>query len=135
MEADGKLGPTKGFKRRETVEASLQTNILEMTPSILADVLAGADTETAGSFEKITGGPIETTDYIDNIALFGTHTRGTDDTDAVVIVLENVLVMESPEFSLEDENELVLPVTFNAHFDPATPNTEPYAIYISSAVT
>ena len=135
MEADGKLGPTKGFKRRETVEATLQTNILEMTPSILADVLAGADTETAGSFDKITGGPVETTDYIDNIALFGTHTRGTDDTDAVVIVLENVLVMESPEFALEDENELVLPVTFNAHFDPTTPNTEPYAIYISSAVS
>jgi len=135
MEADGKLGPTKGFKRRQSVEATLSTNLLEITPAVLTDVMAGATVTTAGSFEKITGGPVETTDYIDNIALVATHTNGTGDTDAVVVVLENVLATEFPEFSFTDEDELVLPVTFGAHFDPASPSTEPYAIYISSAVS
>ena len=135
MEADGKLGPTKGFKRRQSVEATLSTNLLEITPAVLTDIMAGATVTTAGAFEKITGGPVETTDYLDNIALVATHTNGTDDTDAVVIVLENVLATEFPEFSFTDEDELVLPVTFGAHFDPASPDTEPYAIYISSSVS
>jgi len=133
MEADGKLGPTKGFKRRQEVAATLQTNLLEVTSENLQKAFAGSANESAGSFDKLTGGEVTDTDYLSNIALFGTYTSGTGDTDVVVVVLENVLAVEAPDFSLSDEDEVVMPVTFGAHFDPATPGTEPWAIYIKSA--
>jgi len=50
-----------------------------------------------------------------------------------VVVLENVLAIEAPDFSLSDEDELVMPVTFGAHFDASTPTTEPWAIYLPTA--
>jgi len=56
MEADGKLGPTKGFKRRQEVAATLQVNLLEVTSDTLAEVFAGSNSATAGLFTKITGG-------------------------------------------------------------------------------
>jgi len=133
MEADGKLGPTKGFKRRQEVAATLQTNLLEVTADTLAKVFAGSNSTTAGSFTKITGGEVATGDYLTNIALFGTYTNGTGDTDVVIAVLENVLAVESPEFSMSDEDELVMPVTFGAHFDASTPTTEPWALYLPTA--
>ena len=133
MEADGKLGPTKGFKRRQEVAATLQTNLLEVTADTLAKAFAGSNSTTAGSFTKLTGGEIAAADYLSNIALFGTYTSGTGDTDVVVVVLENVLAIEAPDFSLSDEDELVMPVTFGAHFDASTPTTEPWAIYLPTA--
>jgi len=133
MEADGKLGPTKGFKRRQEVAATLQTNLLEVTADTLAKAFAGSNSTTAGSFTKLTGGEVAAADYLSNIALFGTYTSGTGDTDVVVVVLENVLAIEAPDFSLSDEDELVMPVTFGAHFDASTPTTEPWAIYLPTA--
>ncbi|MDR9391960.1 MAG: hypothetical protein RI554_08015 [Trueperaceae bacterium] len=133
MEADGKLGPTKGFKRRQEVAATLQTNLLEVTSENLQQAFAGSVTTTTGSFDKITGGEVSDATYINNIALYGTYTSGSGDTDAVVVVLENVLAVEAPDLSLSDEDEVVMPVTFGAHFDPATPGTEPWSIYIKSA--
>jgi hypothetical protein len=130
MEADGKLGPTKGFKRRQEVAATLQTNLLEVTTDTLAKVFAGSNSTTAGSFTKITGGEVETGDYLTNIALFGTYTSGTGDTDVVVAVLQNVLAVEEPDMTLADEDELVMAVTFGAHFDASTPSTEPWALYL-----
>lgn len=129
MEADGKLGPTKGFKRRQEVAATLQVNLLEITSANLQNIIAGANQTTAGSFDKIEGGEIADADYLTNIALFGTKTSGTGDTDVMVIVLENVLAMDVPDFNFSDEDELVLPVTFAAHFDPASPSTEPWTLY------
>jgi hypothetical protein len=133
MEADGKLGPTKGFKRRQEVAATLQVNLLEVTTDTLAQVFAGSNSATAGLFTKITGGEVATGDYLSNIALFGTYTSGTDDEDVLVVVLENVLAIEAPDFSLSDEDELVMPVTFGAHFDPSTPTTEPWAVYLPTS--
>ena len=133
MEADGKLGPTKGFKRRQEVAATLQTNLLEVTADTLAKAFAGSNSTTAGSFTKLTGGEVAAADYLSNIALFGTYTSGTGDTDVVVVVLENVLAIEAPDFSLSDEDELVMPVTFGAHFDASTPTTEPWAVYLPTS--
>ncbi len=128
---DGQPGPTKGFKRRSRVAPTLQVNIMEHTVANYTRVIAGAAVQSAvGSVAtprtRFNGGAITDAAYIDNIAIAATHSSGSE---PVIIVLFNVLADEAPTFTFADEDEMVLPVTFSAHIDPATPNVEPWSIY------
>ncbi len=126
MPVDGAIGPVKGFNRRQNSAPVLTVNLLEITPENLERAIAGGNVATAGVFDKLTGGEIEDTDYIGNVA-FATTLKGSD--DPIVVVVQNALVMEAPEFSAEDENETVLTVAFTGHVTAAAPNTEVFAIY------
>ena len=123
---DGSLGPVKGYVRRSRSAPTLTVNALEITEENVEVALAGANNAVAGSFQKITGGEIADADYIDNVAI-ATTLKGSD--TPIVIVLHDVLVMEAPQWSLTDQDELVLSVTFTAHADVSAPNTEAFAIY------
>lgn len=127
MPVDGGVGPIKGFNRRQTSAPTLTCNMLELTPANLINAIAAGVTDTAGSFTKITGGPVLDTSYITNVALV-TTIKGNLELPFLV-VLFNALVMESPEFTTADEDEVVLPVTFAAHVTVDAPNTEAWAIY------
>lgn len=135
--ADGLLGPAKGFRRRQRVAPTLTANLIEVTPENLKQAIAGAvSSSTAGTTDtltKITGGSIADTDYMTNVALLATYS-GDASGLPVIIVLENVLVSESPDMGTSDEDEMVLAVKFEAHFDPAAPDTEPWAIYHPAAI-
>lgn len=126
MPVDGAIGPVKGFNRRQSSAPVLTVNLLELTPENLERAIAGANSATAGLFEKITGGEIEDADYITNVA-FATTLKGED--NPIVIVIQNALVMEAPEFSAVDEDETVLTVAFTGHVLATAPNTEVFAIY------
>lgn len=126
VEVDGMRGPTKGFKRREEIAPTLQTTLLEMTKEQFTRFIAGADVTVTGSFSKIQGGPLEAADYISNIALLATYSGSTK---PVIIVLKNVLATDLGEMATQDKNEVAVQVTFGAHFDPATPDEEPWVIY------
>ena len=123
---DGSLGPVKGFVRRQRSAPTLVVNALEITEENVEVALAGAANDTKGAFQKITGGEITDDDYIDNVAI-ATTLKGAD--HPIVIVLHNVMVMEAPEWSLTDKNEMVLGITFTAHTLVDSPNTEAFAIY------
>lgn len=127
---DGKLGPVKGLIRRQNVAPVLTVNMIEMTPENLIKAIAGASGADTGAttddYQKITGGPIESADYITNVALLATYS-GT--TNPVLILVENAIVMEAPEIGTVDEDEVVMSVPFAGTFDPANPTTEPWAIY------
>jgi len=129
---DGSIGPVKGFVRRSRSAPTLTVNALEITEENVEAAMAGADNAEAGSFAKITGGELADADYIDNVAL-ATTLKGSD--TPIVIVLKNVLVMEAPEWSLTDDNETVLSITFTAHTLATTPNTEAFAIYHPGTVS
>lgn len=126
MPVDGAVGPIKGFNRRQSSAPVLTVNLLEITEANLEKAIAGANSVVAGSFDKITGGEIEDADYITNVA-FATTLKGSD--NPIVIVIQNALVMEAPEFSAVDEDETVLTVSFTGHVTAALPNTEVFAIY------
>lgn len=126
MPVDGAIGPVKGFNRRQTSAPVLTVNLLEITPENLERAIAGGNVETAGAFEKLTGGEIEDSDYIGNVAL-ATTLKGSD--TPIVIVIHNALVMEAPEFNTVDEDETVLTVAFTGHVTADAPNTEVWAIY------
>lgn len=126
IQADGKLGPVKGFKRRQAVEPTLTTNLIEMTVANLTYAIAGASAATDGSFQLVSGDEIADADYLDNVAIVTTYT-GTD--NAVVLGVKNALVLEAPEFATNDEDEVVMAVTFAGHFSGATSTDEPWFIY------
>lgn len=123
---DGIMGPWKGGKRRQEVRPTLTVNLIEMTPDNLQKAIAGANSTTAGSFTKITGGEVEAADYLDNLALITTYT-GSD--TSVIVGIQNAIAPGSPEFSLSDEDEVVMAVTFEGNFDGAAATTEPWFIH------
>jgi len=123
---DGSLGPVKGYVRRQRSAPTLTVNALEITEENVEYAIAGADNATKNTFQMITGGEIEDADYIDNVAL-ATTLKGAD--HPIVIVLHNVMVMEAPEWTLTDSDELVLNITFTAHTEVDDPNVEAFAIY------
>ena len=131
IEADGQLGPTRGLIRRTEVRAALTVTLLEQTIQNLRTQFAGAVVESAGAFERITGGPITNAAYLNNVALITTY---GEEGKFIVLVVQNCLVLESPEFATEDKNEVATEVTFNACFAGAGA-AEPWAAYVPPAAS
>ena len=130
VEADGQLGDTKGMHRRQTVRPALSVTLLEQTLGNIKRQFPGAVDAAAGVWRKITGGPIVSADYITNVALVTTY--GSEG-KYIVLVVKNALVMESPEFGTEHNNEVATSVTFVGCFSSATNQEEPWAVYLPPA--
>jgi hypothetical protein len=124
---DGSIGPVKGHIRRQESRPVITLNFIEMTVAQLQRALAGHVSSTTGSFTRIQGGAITSSAYLTNVAIATTFTGNAD--LPVVLVVRNPIVMEAPEVALTDEDETVISVTFTGTVDPATPNTEVFAIY------
>lgn len=134
MEFDGLRGKTKGARRIISENATLTVNLKEITPENIKLALAGSemtDTNEAGmegtTHKEIRStGKIELSDYIKNVAFVGT-VSGTD--KPVVAIVENALSDGGFEISAEDDNEVVIPIEFSAHYDPEDEEGKvPYAI-------
>ena len=129
IEADGQLGPTKGLIRRTEVRPTLSVTLLEQTIDNLRRQFPGAVVNSAGAFEKITGGPITSGTYVDNVALITTY---GEEGQYIVLVVQNALVLESPDFSTEDKNEVATEVEFVGCFS-GVGAAEPWAVYLPPA--
>lgn len=143
-EIDSMKGNLKGATRIVGVNAKLTTNIIALTTDNIKLALAGSTSATASApaavgtnpplgtaaanaHTKFTrSGKLASTDYVTNIALVG-EVSGKNEN--VIIILKNVLALGSIEFGFEDRGEVVVPVEFTAHFDPASPLAEPWEIY------
>ena len=127
MPVDGAIGPVKGFARRASSRPVLTVNMLELTVANLTRSIAAANTsDTASGLTKLVGGEIEDADYLTNVAL-ATTLKGQ--AQPFILVVHNALVLEAPEFSFADEDEMVLTVSFVGHVTAAAPNTEAFTIY------
>jgi len=126
--ADGSLGPTKGLRRREEIVAQITVNLLEVTLDNFRRAIAGANVDMSDPDQAvITGGEIQDGDYISNVAIVGTL-NGTD--IPVVALVTNALAEGPFNMALNDRDEVVIPVTFTGHFDPADMDTEPWQVYL-----
>ena len=127
MPVDGAIGPVKGFARRASSRPVLTVNMLELTVANLTRSIAAANTSsTTSGLTKLVGGEIEDGDYLTNVAL-ATTLKGQ--AQPFILVVHNALVLEAPEFSFADEDEMVLTVTFVGHVTADAPNTEAFTIY------
>jgi hypothetical protein len=121
VEVAGVIGPIKGLVRRDNVAPTLKVQLLEITAANLAAVIAGATTDTDGN---IIGGEITDSAYLDNVTLVAEGAGGED----FIVILYNALATSIQPVTSPDKGEMILEVTFTAHFDPATPDTEPWKI-------
>jgi hypothetical protein len=132
MPVDGSVGPVRGFARRAGSRPALTVNMLELTVENLGHAIAAATTSATGGttdLTKIAGSAMTDGHYIPNVAI-ATTLKGED--EPVVILIENALVLDAPEFSFADEDEMVLTVTFVGHTLSSDPNVEAFAIYHSA---
>ena len=121
IESDGQLGRTKGMRRRETVEPELEVEFLEFRETVLEKAIAGSvknDVEAEGTGDitdvvEITGGEITTDAYIDNVVFIGKNSDGKP----VIFELQNCLAEGDLAIDTDDQDEAVVPITFEGHFD------------------
>lgn len=127
IEVDGLKGRGKGLQAVTFMNPDLTVNLKELSAKNLATVIAGGEIREGNEFYDVltSKGKIEDSDYIDSVALVGNVT-GSD--KPIVIVLYNVLSIEGLEMSFEDDNEVVVPVTFGGHYDET--QEVPYRIFL-----
>lgn len=132
VKVDGVKGSAKGLQIVTDTEVTLKANLLEVTSDVLKTVLmANVDTATNPDYNIITGKTyIADSDYITNIALVATISGSTK---PIIIILKNVLNTDGLKLKTEDDKDNVLPVTFTAFIDPATPTLLPYEIHYPKA--
>lgn len=128
IEVDGTIAPTKGLRRRQRVVATIETNALEVFPNQIERLIAGADIDdTDPDYTKITGGPVELTDYIDNLALIAT----LHGNDLPFIGLIYNALPESPfVIPTATNNESVVKAKWTGHADLLDPYGEPWEIWL-----
>jgi len=80
--------------------------------------------ETA-THDTITGGDIEDTDYIDNVALVGTISGKGDD---VICMVKNALADAGLSLTTAPRDEAVPVIVFTGHYAAAYPDTEPWEV-------
>jgi len=97
-------------------------------PNATAEVVTASYTYETGdpaTHDTITGGDIEDSDYIDNVALVGTISGKVKD---VICIVKNALADAGFSFSTAPRDEAVPVIVFTGHYDPADPDTEPWDI-------
>lgn len=129
-EIDGMRGRIKGLSFTEEHNASLTVNLKELSAENVRLAIGAADVDVSDENYDVINGRfnLEEKDYLENIAYVG---RLSNNSKPVVVILDNVVSAEGLELAAEDNNEAVIPITFNAHSDieDAIAGKAPYTIY------
>src|SRR5690625_4252788 len=129
-EIDGIKTRIKGLSFVEEHESHLVVNLKELTAENIKLAIGPADIDESDTdFDIITGRTtIKDVDYLENIAYVG---RLSGSQKPVIIILKNVLSAEGFTLGSEDNNEAVIPITFNSYadFEDAQAGKTAYEIY------
>jgi len=111
---NGSQGKTKGLKRMIGEDATLTVHPKGLTQSMLKYALPGAD--LSGEDIQSGGGRQVIADaaYLDEIALIGDTVDGL----TKIITLHRVLASNGLNLTLAEDNETILELVFDAHYDP-----------------
>lgn len=108
----------KGNKVLEAATATVTANVKEITAEIIrkslnGDIADAAVTDAPTGYKVITTKRyIEATDYVNNIAVVG---RLSGTSEPVIFILDNALCTSGFEGATEDNNEMVIEQTYEAH--------------------
>lgn len=135
IEVDGTFSKYVGQKVLMASNATLETNVKEITAEAIKMAINGVitkgDGETAPeTYDVISGkGKIEDGDYLANIALVG-EISGSN--EPIIVILDNALCTSGLEFETTDNEEAVITMTFEAHADAdqVADRTLPARIYL-----
>ena len=116
IEADGALVKVKGLAKKIGETATMEINLLELTPEILADVTIGniaSSTEFTGYSEITSKANIEAGDYVENIAFIGKTLIGKP----IIAILPNALCTTGLELEGKNKENGVIKATFECYAD------------------
>lgn len=129
VEVDGALVKVKGLTQKTGETATLETNIVEVTPDNIKMLLVGKDGSSAditGYSEIISKNRIEEGDYISKLGYVGK----TLDGQPIIIIFDNALCTSGFEIEGKNKESAVLSATFECYADLQTDcDTLPYHIY------
>lgn len=130
VEVDGALVKTKGLTFKQCETATLETNLLELTPELIKTLVIGEVVENSEieGYDLIESrADIKEGDYLENIAFVGKKTDGTP----IIVILDNVLCTSGFEAEGKNKNAAVMKATFECYADPNKGNLDklPYHIY------
>lgn len=139
IEIDGAFSKYVGQKVLTASNATLTTNVKEVTSNVIKMAILGKVTATSGvdeptAYDLIEGkGKIEASDYLTNIGLVG-EISGTN--EPVIIILDNALCTSGLNITTGDNAEAVVAMTFEAHADAdqLEDRTLPARIYMPKVV-
>lgn len=128
IEVDGVSGRAKGLEALDDWDINMSANVLEIKKETLNAALCGSVVDDSlDDYDIIQAkNHIELTDYIDNIAWYGTLS-GSD--KPVIIVIENALNTDGLALETKDKGEAVIAMTFYAHYDGEDLDHPPFRIY------
>lgn len=130
VEVDGALVKIKGLDRKTGETASLETNIIEITPELIKKGVIGKDaTSDVTGYNLITSKPdIEAGDYYENFGYVGKKTDGTP----IIVIFDNALCTSGFESEGKNKEASVVKCTFECYQEcDEDVNLEvlPYRIY------
>lgn len=139
IEVDGAFSKYVGEKMLVGSDATLTTNVKEITAeviknAILGEIVAPEEDEAPTGYDVIKGkAQVEDSDYLENIALVG-ELSGTK--KPIIIVLDNALCTSGLDIQTGDDAEAVVTMVFEAHADgdQVEDRTLPARIYYPKAV-
>ena len=111
IEVNGVKGKTKGLRRKIREEASITTNLMDLSLENLKLALTGS---VLAEGKLSNGWTIPASDYITNITIVGINMAG----EYKKCTIYNALSDEGIEVGFVEDDESVIEVTFSAHFDP-----------------
>jgi hypothetical protein len=136
MPVDGAKGPVKGGRRITKVTARLECNFIEFTKELLQMGLPGSDlgSHPAGTatHDSITRAlQIALADYEDSIVLIG---EVSGSAQPIICGISDAIATGNFEIAAADNDESALKISFEAHFDPASLDAEPWFVYFPKDV-
>lgn len=129
IEIDGVYGNVKGNKVLQSEVAKLVVNVKEVTAENVRMALNATLTSDTNYDIIESKGKLDDSDYLENIAYVGTI-AGSD--KPIVCIIENALCTGGLNLKSEDNNEAVIPMTFEDSKEATNANTRKaaYKIYL-----
>lgn len=130
IEVDGVPSAAMGMEEVEGWEVTMQANLMEVTPTNIANALGASSTSNAkgGTYKKIQGRMyIDLEDYKGNITFLG-DVKGYD--EPMIIQVYNALATDGININPQDKKVSLVPTTFKGHVSPTDYEVPPFAIFI-----
>ena len=132
IEIDGLRGPVKGLKRTVRQTARLEVTLIEPSEQTFLDLTRGT-VVSDGTHRLITpDNTIALADYYMNVALIA---EVMNTTDPIILTLLNGLSAQEWTFTTDDQDEGMIALVYEAHYDAASLTVVPYTIEIPVAAS
>ena len=132
IEVDGAVVKVRGMEVKQGEEASIEANLIEMTPEVLkmSMVAEQVSSDVPGYDLFTTKSLLADSDFLDNIAAIGTLSDGRE----VIVIMENMLCTSGFETDTKNKDNSILKCKFECYagFEDAH-DTLPVFIYYPQA--